>query len=272
MTRQFSVLMSVYKKDDPNYLDDSLKSIYAQTIVPSEVVLCEDGELTCELEKVIEKYYKQYTPITRIIKYPVNRGLGLTLRDGVLECKNEIIARMDADDIAELDRFEKQMDAFDKQDADVIGGNIDEYNESMDKITGSRLLPQFDKDITSMMKKRNPMNHVTVAFKKQSVLDAGNYLDMPYFEDYYLWARMSKKGYKFYNIQEKLVKVRGGDEMIIRRGGIKYLKPIYDFQKELLRMNIISKKLFLFNVFIRSGVSLVPNRMRAAIYKRNLRK
>lgn len=266
----FSVLMSVYYKEKPDFLDKSLDSIFTQTKIPNEVVLVEDGKLTPELDKIINKYKKKYKKIMRVIEFSENRGLGKALHDGLIECKNEIVFRMDSDDISMPNRFEKTLEIFNKFEPDVVGSNIVEYDEEMKNITGYRKLPCTDDEIKKMLPRRNPMNHMTVAYKKSKVINAGNYLDMQYFEDYYLWARMSKNN-TFYNIQENLVKVRGGNDMIKRRGGRKYIKPILQFQKELLKLRVISFGTYLSNIIIRIGICILPDKLRYKFYMKKLR-
>ena len=272
MSEPFSVLMSVYEKENPQYLDMSLDSVFSQTLFPSEVVICEDGKLTNELEVVIEKYKKRYPSITRVIEYPVNRGLGATLHDGVIECKNEIVFRMDADDISEKDRFERQMNIFINKDVDVVGTNICEYDELMSDKRGIRAVPEKHEDIVNYARLRNPINHMSVAFKKSSVVSAGNYKDMQYFEDYYLWIRMIINGSNFYNLQENLVRVRGGENMIKRRGGRKYLKAVRRFEHEILKLKFIGRVNYLKNIITRYTVSLVPDKARMLVYSKILRK
>lgn len=272
MKKHFSVLMSVYYKETPSFLNNALKSIFNQSVIPNEVVLVEDGKLTSELDKVISSYKNKYPKIMNIIKFKENRGLGQALHDGLIECHNDIVFRMDSDDECMPNRFEDTLKIFDKMNIDVVGSNIVEYDNDMINITGYRKVPQSHEEIIKMMKKRNPMNHVTIAYKKDKVIESGNYVDMPFFEDYYLWARMYKYNCKFYNIQECLVKVRGGDDMIQRRGGVKYIKLIMKFQKELLKLKVTNIMNYLFNISVRSLVSLMPNSLRSAFYKKNLRK
>lgn len=137
---------------------------------------------------------------------------------------------------------------------------------------GQRIVPEKDEEIKKRIKRKNPINHVTVAFKKNKVIEAGNYMDMPYFEDYYLWARMIKKGCLFYNIQECLVRVRGGNEMIKRRGGINYIKHMISFEKELMRLKLINIFQFMMNIIERCFISVVPRSLRRTLYKLFLRK
>ena len=269
---KFSVLLSVYYKENPDYLRESLNSIFEQTVMPDEVLLVEDGKLTDQLDEVIAYFEKKYSGIMKVLKFEKNRGLGSALHDGILSCKNDLVFRMDTDDICLKNRFEKQLKIFETKNVDVVGTNITEFDEEMKHETGKRIVPETNEQIKISVKKRNPINHMTVAFKKQAVLDSGNYQDMLYFEDYYLWARMISKGYTFYNVQEELVNVRGGNDMIKRRGGKKYIKPIIKFQKAILDVKIINKFEYCCNVFKRIIGALIPNSLRFIIYKKALRK
>lgn len=269
---KFSVLISVYDKEKPDYFDAALKSVYEQTVIPSEVVICKDGKLTMELDKVIKKYKTLYADITKVVCFRKNRGLGLTLRDGLLECSNEIVFRMDSDDISMKDRFEKQLKVLKETGVDVVGGNIVEYDEKMEKIIGHRKTPANHDEIIGVMKKRNAINHMAVAYKKDKVLESGNYMEMLGFEDYYLWIRMTEKGCRFYNLQEDLVKVRGGNEMMKRRGGNGYTKNIRVFEKTIYDMGFIGLLRYMLNISERVLVSKVPNSVRLLIYKKALRK
>ena len=269
---KFSVLMSVYFKESPSYLEAALSSVFTQTVMPDEVVLVEDGPLTSELDETISKFEKEYPTILKVIKFENNRGLGKALHDGLLECSNEIVFRMDTDDIEDKDRFEKQLKIFKEKNVDVVGSNIAEFDETMTTITSHRIVPEHYEAIKKMAKSRNPINHVTVAMKKSKVIEAGNYISMYYFEDYYLWIRMMKIGAIFYNVQESLTDVRGGNDMIKRRGGKKYIKPIINFEKAILKLGYISKFEFLKNVLQRVIVSLIPNHFRFFVYKILLRK
>ena len=269
---KFSVLMSVYFKEKPNYLDQALNSVFEHTIIPDEVVLVEDGRLTLELDVIINKYKNMYPHILKVVKYEENRGLGVALHDGLLECSYDLVFRMDTDDICNKNRFEKQLEVFKNKDVDVVGSNIIEYDENMNEITGKRIVPEDDISIKKMAKKRNPLNHMTVAYRKQAVLDAGNYQDMMYFEDYYLWVRMINNNCKFYNVQDVLVNVRGGTEMIKRRGGVKYIKPILNFEKSLLSLKLINTFEYIKNVIERIVGAIIPNNLRTIAYKVVLRK
>lgn len=263
---KFSVLMSVYDKEKPEYLDSALESVFNQTLRADEVILIKDGILNEKLEMVIKKYQSKYSELVTY-RFRKNRGLGYSLRDGVTLCNNDIIIRMDTDDISLPNRFEKQIN-FIKNHSDiaVVGSNIIEYDENLEKIIDYKIVPETNEELQKYIKKRNPFNHMTVLFRKSAVVEAGNYQHMPNFEDYYLWCRMSKMGYKFYNMQEYLMKVRTGESMIKRRGGKNYIKKIIKFEKEILKLKVTNLFQFLINIFIRCFFSIIPNKVRLHFY------
>lgn len=159
------------------------------------------------------------------IYIPQNKGLGNALKEAINNCSNSLVARMDSDDVSIKDRFRLQLEKFIcVPELDVVGGNISEFIGSEMNITGTRKVPATDWEIKKYVKKRCPVNHVSVMFKKSSVQEAGGYLDWYCNEDYYLWIRMIEKGFKFANIQKCLVNVRVGDSMSGRRGGKKYFE------------------------------------------------
>jgi len=270
---QFSVLLSVYVKEDEHYFDQALESITNQTLMPNEILIVEDGALTPGLQKVIEKYQSKYPKIIQTLKLKTNAGLGLALNAGIKACKYDYIARMDTDDIATPERFEKQM-AFISQhpEVDVIGSNITEYDETMKNVLSIREVPQHEDEIYHYLKHRNPFNHMSVIYKKQAILSNGNYEDCLYFEDYYLWCKLAASKSSFYNIPESLVKVRAGDALFNRRGGLHYIKHIYTFERKIYKLKVIDLFDFITNVAKRVSVSIAPNKVRALIYKNILRK
>ena len=264
--------MSVYKKEKAECLKLALDSVIKQTLKPDEIVLMQDGKLTEELYTVIEEYKKKYPDIFKTYPLKQNQGLGKALNFGMDKCSNELIARMDTDDMAEPNRFELQVQEFIKEkDLALCGGQIAEFADNPNEITGYRNVPLTHNEIITFVKKRNPFNHMTVMFKKQAVQNVGGYQHMPYFEDYWLWARMLKAGYKTKNIDNVLVKVRAGQDMIARRGGWEYVKCITKFEKALYRIGIISLFDLLTYIALRSIVAIIPEGLRLVIYKLKLR-
>jgi glycosyltransferase involved in cell wall biosynthesis len=254
----FSVLMSVYDKEKPEHLKAALESIWnTQTLLPSEIILVEDGVLTSELDEVIHQF-QSIAPL-KICKLDKNVGLGHALAKGLNLCSNELVARMDSDDISSSDRFEKQIrQMIDHPELDILGTNIAEFNIHKDKICSKRRLPSQLSEIKSFAKIRNPLNHVTVLFKKSAVIRAGNYKPFIGYEDYYLWIRMLQKGSKFGNISEDLVFVRVGNNMFARRHGMQFFKLELKLQKELLRIDFLNNWEYLRNIFLRALPRLFP--------------
>lgn len=265
--------MSVYHKEKAEYLKLALDSVINQTLKPDEIVLVQDGKLTDELQAVITEYLQNYHKIFKTYALQQNQGLGKALNFGMQKCSNELIARMDTDDIAEPNRFELQIKEFEQdKELTLCGGQIAEFADNTKEITGYRNVPLKHNEILTFAKKRNPFNHMTVMFKKQAVQSVGSYMDMPYFEDYWLWARMLKAGYKVKNIDRVLVKVRAGQDMIARRGGLSYAKCIVRFEKALYGIGIINLADMIGYITLRSIVSIMPESLRLMIYRWKLRK
>lgn len=270
---KFSVLMSVYCKEKSEFLKLALQSVLDQTVKPSEIVIIKDGKLTEELDNTISAFVKKNEELFTVVQLEKNEGLGIALAKGVELCKYDLIARMDSDDISKNNRFEKQIKVFEENpDVDVVGSCIDEFYEDYDKCISKRNVPENHVDIINYAKSRNPFNHMTVMFKKKSVLNAGNYLPFMWNEDYFLWVRMILNDSKLFNIQESLVYARTGDEMFARRGGMRYAIQDVKLQKEFYSLGFVNNIEFLINSLRRSAVRLLPNRLRKNLYLKLLRK
>lgn len=267
----FSALLSIYYKENPRILQQCLDSVLSQTRMPDEVVLVEDGFLPPDLMAVIESYKRKITHL-KIVTLTVNVGLGKALNEGLKHCSYDIVARMDTDDIAKPERFEKQLAVFQEHpEIDVVGAWVDEFEDDISKIKSVRKLPESHEEIRRFAERRNPVNHPVVMFRKSAVLAAGEYQHFPLFEDYYLWVRMLMNGAKFYNMQESLLYFRVSPDMFKRRGGLKYAWNEVCFQHCLLKMGFISWKRFCMNVLLRFPVRIAPNSIRTFIYKNFLR-
>ncbi|MFV0553807.1 MAG: glycosyltransferase [Mangrovibacterium sp.] len=267
----FSVLISVYYKENPDFLKLALESIWDnQTLKPSEIVLIKDGPLTEQLDAVIEEF-KQDKPV-KIVVLEKNVGLGSALAIGVEQCSNELVCRMDSDDIADQHRFEKQIGYLNfHPEVALLSANIAEFNDTPDSIVSHRKVPTSYDDILSFAKKRNPMNHMAVVFKKSAVLDAGNYQPFQGYEDYFLWVRILAKGYRAANLNENLVLARTGNNMIARRQGLKFFKEELRLQKEFMKLNFIGCPEYVRNILLRALPRLMPIVALKLIYK-NLHK
>lgn len=265
----FSVLISVYIKENPVFLKNCLDSIFNQSIKPTEVILVKDGLLNEGLNKVINSYSKDYESL-KIFGYKKNKGLGYALSFGLKKCNHDIVIRCDSDDINDLSRFEQQVKILEKSNFAIIGSNIEEFYFNPCDANRFRNLPEFNLGIQRLKFSRNPFNHMTVAFRKNIILSAGSYIDMPGFEDYYLWLKVLKN-HEGYNIQKPLVHARIGNDMIGRRHGYEYVKKEINFQKHILKEGLIPKIQFYKNIFRKVLPRLLPKTLLSIIYKLFLR-
>jgi len=263
---KFSVLIPVYYKENSKYLLESFNSIIKQTLIPNEIVIVKDGYLTYELDNVIDNFAKNYKKILKIVQLEESMGLGKALSIGLNNCSYETVARMDSDDICHPERFKKQIKFLeDRINVDIVGTWISEFVDNPKEIVSVRKIPLIHEEIYKFAKFRCPMNHMTVMFRKKSVLVVESYQHFPSFEDYYLWVRMLMNGVKFANIPESLVFARIGNNAIYRRKGIGYLKQEIKFHKRIFDIGFISLAGFLRNVMVR-----VPTRLLNAYFLRIL--
>lgn len=268
---QVSVLMSLYIKEKAEYARACFESLLRQTVQADEWVIVEDGSLTDDMYLLLEEYEERYPGLIKRIHLEKNEGLGVALQVGLPECKNELIARMDTDDIAREDRLEKQLVEFQIDPLlDICGSQIDEFEGSTDIIVTKRTVPTKHEDIIQYQKKRDAFNHMTVMYKKQSVIDAGNYQSCPFMEDTYLWARMIMNGCRCMNIDESLVYARIGHDMYERRGGWVYFKKYKEGKKKVLDTGYIGKIDYVMTVLIQFIVSTLPETIRGWLFKKIL--
>lgn len=270
MNSKFSVITSVYKNDKPEYVRVALDSMLVnQTIKPAEIVLVQDGPVPAELSSLLNEYECKYAGVMNIIRLEKNGGLGNALQLGTKTAKYDLVARMDSDDICLPNRFEKQLAYMEQhQDCDIVGGQMTEFIGEPTNIVGKRNVPLSDNDIKEYMKSRCALNHVTVMFRKNAVLKAGNYQDWFWNEDYYLWVRMWLKGCAFGNVSDTLVNVRSGADQYARRGGMKYFKSEKGIQRYMLDNHLINGGGYLINVTKRLIVQvLLPNSIRGWVFR-----
>ncbi|AMQ07891.1 glycosyltransferase [Sporosarcina psychrophila] len=266
----YSVLMSVYRKESPVNLDLSLESMFSQTHPTNDFVLICDGPLTDELNTVIADYQKRFPDILKIHRFKKNMGLGVALRQGIQNCENELIARMDSDDIAVNNRCEREQQEIIKG-YDIVGSNIAEFIDTIDNIIATRTVPENHEDIVRFVKKRNPFNHPSVMYRKSKVLEAGNYRDEYRLEDYYLWVDMISIGCKGYNIQENLVHMRSTKDMYKRRSGLSLVKSLLRLRKYMQKSGLINVFEFISITIAQTILAVIPNALRSVLYRKVLR-
>ncbi|WP_404981790.1 glycosyltransferase family 2 protein [Capnocytophaga granulosa] len=261
----FSVLLSLYYKEKPEFLKECLESLKAQTLQATEIIMVFDGIVTPELEEVVI-LYTSILPI-KVIRLPKNVGLGKALNEGLKHCSYNWVFRMDTDDICLPERFEKQVD-FIKQHPKVVlfSGHIAEFSEDKTIITGYRKVPIGDKHIKQYALSRSPFNHMTVAFRKDIIEAVGGYQHHLFLEDYNLWLRVIAQGYEVGNIDEVLLLARAGSNMVARRRGKDYIKgewKLFNLKRKLNLQNIFSGFfIFLLRVIPR----ILPTKILKIIY------
>ena len=231
-----------------------------------------DGPLPPELDDVIAEKQRQMGKAFTVVRLEKNMGLGKALNEGIRHCGNELIARMDSDDLAYPDRCEKQVAIFNRYPrVSVCSGTIVEFSDTLQTANYKRSLPERNDEILKFAKKRNPFNHVSVMYKKSAVEAVGSYQHFYLMEDYYLWLRMLMAGYEGYNIQEPLVHVRAGVNMYKRRAGWRYVKTQIELFRFMRNQGFITNRQYVESCIIRSGSALAPNWLRQYAYERFLR-
>ena len=266
----FSVCTSVYKNDKPDYVKVALDSLLInQTVKPTEIVMVQDGPVLDATTRLLAEYRNKYGDALKVIVLEKNGGLGNALKIGVENARYDIIARMDSDDIASPDRFEKQLAFLEAHpECDIVGGQITEFIGEPSNIVGRREVPLDNEDIYKYMKSRCAFNHPTVMFRKSAVLSVGNYKDWFWNEDYYLWIRMMMKGCMMANLPDVLVNMRSGLDQYSRRGGKKYFDSEMGIKKLMLDNGLISKSEYLVNYIERFIIQLLlPNSVRGWVFR-----
>ena len=265
-----SVLMCVYIREKPEYFSAALQSLVNQTRAAEQIVLVCDGPLTRDLDAVIERF-RGVLPLS-VIRLPKNLGLSHALNEGLSTCDYEWIARFDSDDLCEPFRFARQLNFIDQNpDVDVVGGNILEFSMNHLAPDAARIVRESHADIVNAARFKNPMNHVTVLMRRSAIFAVLGYPHDIQNEDYALWVKLMSKGYKLANMPDFMVRVRGGADMVSRRGGLAYLNAEYKLQSSFRRQGFIGPGVFIFNVAARVAIRLCPHFVRLFLYKSCLR-
>ena len=269
MPANYSVLMSVYYKEHPDYLR---QSIYDQTVPTDDFVLVCDGPLTPELDAVISSMQQQFGSRLHVCRLLKNGGLGKALNFGIGQCKNDLVARMDSDDVSRPDRCQRQLAIFQNHpEYSLVSGIVEEFSDTITNVSVRRIVPEHQDDIITFAKKRNPFNHPCIMYKKSAVQAVGSYQDFYLLEDYYLWIRMLQNGFIGYNLQEPLLWMRAGNDMYKRRGGWKYVQSQHNLFKYMAQTGFITGRQYQVQSVVRLIGAVVPNWLRAFLFKKILR-
>lgn len=269
----YSVLMSVYVKEKPAYLSESLQSVLEQTVPPDELVLVCDGKLTDELNVIIKAFESEYQSIFRSVRLIENVGTGLAANEGIKNCRNELIAKMDSDDICVPDRFQKQLMMFLKNpDLDMAGGYIEEFDDVTRKPIAVRKTPLTHEEILKYAKRRSPFNNQTLIYRKSFVEKIGGYTDIKRCEDYEFITKMLMAGAVGENIPEILVKYRVTKDNYKRRKNWANTKSFIKVRKDLHKQGFSSLADYLIPCAAQLILFIMPEKFTSWAYKKFLRK
>lgn len=260
--------MSVWGGDDPHYLATAFRSVvHDQTLPPDDVVLVQDGPVPPLLADTITGLIHESPVPTTLLALEDNVGLGLALDQGMAACAHDIVARMDADDIALPHRFAVQVPII-VGGVDLLGSSLLEFGTGPDDIVGKRVPPIDPDDIVAYSRFHQPFHHPTVVYRRSAVEAAGGYRHLALMEDYLLFAKMIKQGVRVANVPEPLVLYRIGAGAYARRGGVAVLRSEFALQRRMHEMGFTSRLQFARNVVVRGGYRLVPEAIRKAAYRR----
>ena len=270
---EYSVLMSVYHKENPEYLIEAIESMLNQTVPPEQFVIVKDGLLTSELDEIVQKYQKENATVFTVVALDENQGLGIALDEGIKVCRNEIIARMDSDDISVKNRCERQLNIFQKDSKMVIvSGNINEFIDSPDNVVSMRIVPEKQNEIKKQMRTRSAFNHPAVMYKKTEVIRCGGYGKLKRKQDHDLFSRMINMGCKAYNIQDVILLFRADKNNLIRRKSYENCKSYVVAQWNILRRGHCSIVDFIYVVLAQMFFYVAPTKMIEFVTKKYLRK
>ena len=267
MTSPFSLLLPVYGRDDPAQLTRAFRSaVDEQTLRPTEAVIVRDGPVPPELEAVLAELVATSPDPARVLALEENRGLADALTHGLAACAHEVVARMDADDVALPERFAKQLALLDTG-YDLVGSGLYEFVDDEAVTIGVRTPPTGEEHIRRYARFHDPFNHPTVVYRKAAVAKAGGYVPVGLMEDYWLFARMLHTGARAENLPEPLVKYRVGAGAYKRRGGVHQLMAELRLQRLMRRAGITTRAQLVRNVVVRGGYRLVPEAIRKVAYR-----
>lgn len=266
--KKYSVLMSIYYKENPDFVKQAIDSMYSQTVLPDEIVIVEDGELTNELYDVLDSY-----PNIKRISNSENLGLGLSLNIGLKECSNELVARMDTDDISKPDRCEKQLERFCQRPyLSILGTQIEEFEGDIDNIVSRRIVPLSSEDIYDFSKRRSAFNHPTVMFSKTAVIENDGYSDLRRNQDVDLFGRMQFNGYKAENLDDYLLLFRASDGLSERRKSWSNTRSYIATIRKFWKKGYSSFFDYILVLFSQVFFFIAPIKVQEIIYKKFLRK
>lgn len=272
MRESYSALMTVYRKVRPSNLFESMKSVLNQTVEPAEFVLVCDGPLTNGLNETIARYEESSLVPIKVVHLKENKGTAIATQVGLDHCSNDLIMKMDADDICISTRAELQLKEFENNpDLSLCGSYMAEFIGDEDNVVQIRKVPTEYEEIYQFSKRRNPFNNITVMYRKSSVEGVGGYGTLRRAQDYELYARMLHAGCIAMNIPEVLSAARLDEDNLARRATLSNLQGFIKVRWMIHRTGHSSLIDFLIPCCAQLAYMLIPARARNVVYKKLLR-
>lgn len=269
---KYSVLMSLYIKEKPEYLKMAIDSILVQTLLPNEIVIVKDGRITKDLENVLNEYTQKYKNLFKVVGYEENKGLGLALNYGLRYCSNDLVARMDTDDISKPERCRAQVERFMLEtDLAIVGSNVDEFIGDISNVVSRRIVPSEYTKIYEFAKRRSAFNHPSVMYRKSKVLEFGGYSNLRRNQDVDLFGRMLFGGCKATNIQESLLWYRLDDNLSKRRKSWENTWSYITTIMRLWKLGYSSLLDFIVVCAAQSTMYIIPISLQNYLYRKFLR-
>lgn len=264
---QLTVLMTVYHRVQPEHLDAALTSLWEQTRPARHTILVIDGPIGQALDNVVVTHERTHPELT-VVRCAHNRGAGPASQTGLELVETPWLARLDSDDIARADRFEKQWAALtDNPQLDVVGSALAEFEGTPDNVVRVRRLPERHADIVKYARINSPINNPSALLRTAKVREVGGYRDVRLMEDYDLWARLLAAGATFANLPEPLVFFRA-DGMFDRRTAAGIFRGELQMQHTLVELGLISRLRAVVNVVARTAFRLLPTQLMSRAYRR----
>jgi glycosyltransferase involved in cell wall biosynthesis len=264
----FSLLLPVYRGDHPRFLERAFRStVHDQSLRPAQVVIVRDGPVPPEVESLLVAFQADSPVPVDVVRLERNVGLARALTEGLGACANEIVARMDADDVSLPHRFERQVSELHERNLDMIGAGMFEFEDDSGRVLGTRTPPIGEERIARYARFHDPFNHPTVVYRKSAVHRAGGYQELGLMEDYWLFARMIHSGARVDNLAAPLVMYRVGAGAYRRRGGVRQLRAEVRLQTALRRLGFTSRTQRVRNLAVRASYRLVPVGIRRVAYR-----
>jgi glycosyltransferase involved in cell wall biosynthesis len=267
-TADFSLLLPVYRNDDADQFARAFSSsVQAQSVMPAEVVIVQDGEVSGRLAEAIAAAIDTSPVHVEHVRIAENGGLANALTVGLAACSHDVVARMDADDVSLSSRFERQIAAM-KTGLDLVGTGMLEFAEDTSEVLGRRTPPVGADAIARYARFHDPFHHPTVMYRKAAVERAGGYEDIGLMEDYWLFARMIHSGARVENIPDALLMYRVGAGAYARRGGTAQFSAEVRLQRALRSIRFTTRLQYVRNITVRGMYRYVPVGIRKRLYRR----